>query len=106
MKPSSSPFKWRRYAPEVNKRMRPHLKLSGSSYRLDETYVKVGTECEISLQGGRLGGRYHRVHAQRQTRRFCGKTILQEVDAGRPSETALHDRDGQACLLPGGLRCF
>jgi IS6 family transposase len=33
-----------RYAPELNKGMRPHLKMSGSSYRIDETYVKVGTE--------------------------------------------------------------
>lgn len=33
-----------RYAPEINRRMRPHLKMSGTSYRLDETYVKVGTE--------------------------------------------------------------
>src|ERR687884_1145583 len=33
-----------RYAPEINKRMRPHLKMSGTSYRLDETYVKVGAE--------------------------------------------------------------
>lgn len=24
--------------------MRTHLKMSGASYRLDETYVKVGTE--------------------------------------------------------------
>lgn len=23
--------------------MRPHLKMSGTSYRLDETYMKVGT---------------------------------------------------------------
>ncbi len=38
-------FRWvQRYAPEINKRMRPHLKMSGTSYRLDETYVKVGTE--------------------------------------------------------------
>jgi IS6 family transposase len=33
-----------RYAPEISKRMQPHLKMSGTSYRLDETYVKVGTE--------------------------------------------------------------
>lgn len=33
-----------RYAPEINKRMRPHLKLAGASYRIDETYVKVGKE--------------------------------------------------------------
>lgn len=38
-------FRWvQRYAPEINKRMRTHLKLSGTSYRIDETYVKVGTE--------------------------------------------------------------
>ena len=32
-----------RYAPEIDKRIRPHLKLAGASYRIDETYVKVGT---------------------------------------------------------------
>lgn len=38
-------FRWvQRYAPEINKRMRPYLKMSGISYRIDETYVKVGTE--------------------------------------------------------------
>ena len=39
----STIFRWvQRYAPEINKRIRPHLKLSGTSYRIDETYVKVG----------------------------------------------------------------
>jgi len=39
----STVFRWvQRYAPEINKRMRPHLKLAGASYRIDETYVKVG----------------------------------------------------------------
>ena len=33
----------RRHAPEINKRMWPRLKISGASYRIDETYVKVGT---------------------------------------------------------------
>lgn len=38
-------FRWvRRHAPEINKRMRPHLKMSATSYRLDETHVKVGAE--------------------------------------------------------------
>jgi transposase, IS6 family len=38
-------FRWvQRYGPELNRRMRPHLKMSGTSYRLDETYVKVGEE--------------------------------------------------------------
>lgn len=36
-------FRWvQRYAREINKPMRPHLRMSGSSYLLDETYVKVG----------------------------------------------------------------
>lgn len=38
-------FRWvQRYAPEINKRMRPHLKLAGTSYRLDEAYIKVGQQ--------------------------------------------------------------
>jgi transposase, IS6 family len=38
-------WRWvQRYAPEVNQRIRPHLKLDGASYRLDETYVKVGKQ--------------------------------------------------------------
>jgi transposase, IS6 family len=32
--------------PEVNKRMRPYLKMSGTSYRVDETYIKVGKSCK------------------------------------------------------------
>ena len=35
-----------RYAPEINKRIRPHLKLAGASYRVDETYIKVGKTCK------------------------------------------------------------
>jgi transposase, IS6 family len=40
-------FRWvQRYAPEINKRIRPHLKMSGTSYRVDETYIKVGKICK------------------------------------------------------------
>ncbi len=40
-------FRWvQRYAPEINKRIRPHLRMSGTSYRVDETYIKVGESCE------------------------------------------------------------
>jgi len=39
----STVFRWvQRYAPEINKRIRQHLKTSGTSYRVDETYIKVG----------------------------------------------------------------
>lgn len=41
----STLFRWvQRYAPEINKRLRPHLKMAGPSYRIDETYVKVGKQ--------------------------------------------------------------
>ena len=41
----STVFRWvQRYAPEINRRMRPHLRMSGTSYRIDETYVQVRTE--------------------------------------------------------------
>src|SRR5437868_3570477 len=40
-------FRWvQNYAPEINKRVRQHLKMSGTSYRVDETYVKVGKSCK------------------------------------------------------------
>lgn len=42
-----------RYAPEIDKRMRPHLKMSGTSYRLDKTYVKVGNEGLVKRLEGR-----------------------------------------------------
>jgi IS6 family transposase len=40
-------WRWvQRYAPEINKRIRPHLKMSGASFRVDETYIKVGKTCK------------------------------------------------------------
>ena len=43
----STVFRWvQRYAPEINKRIRQHLTMSGTSYRVDETYIKVGKTCK------------------------------------------------------------
>ena len=43
----STVWRWvQRYAPEINKRIRPYLKISGTSYRIDETYIKVGKSCK------------------------------------------------------------
>jgi transposase, IS6 family len=43
----STVFRWvQRYAPEINKRVRQHLKMSDTSYRVDETYIKVGKTCK------------------------------------------------------------
>ena len=38
-------FRWvQKYAPEINKRIRPHIKLAGASYRIDETYITVSKQ--------------------------------------------------------------
>jgi IS6 family transposase len=43
----STAFRWvQRYAPEINQRIRQHLKVSGTSYRVDETYREVGKPCK------------------------------------------------------------
>ena len=35
-------YRWiQAYAPEIDKQIRPHLRLSNGSWRVDETYVKV-----------------------------------------------------------------
>ena len=35
-------FRWvQRYAPELDKRCRPHLNMTNDSYRVDETYIKI-----------------------------------------------------------------
>ena len=35
-------FRWvQRYAPELDKRCRPHLKATNDSFRVDETYIKT-----------------------------------------------------------------
>ena len=60
------------YAPELNKRCRPHLKPTNKSYRTDETYIKV-KETNIST------GRWIRP-VRRST--FCSP----------PSETRLRPR--------------
>jgi IS6 family transposase len=44
---NSAVWRWvQKYALAVNKRMRPYLKMSGASYRVDETYIKVGKSCK------------------------------------------------------------
>ena len=52
-------FRWvQRYAPEINKRMRPHLKMSGTSYLIDETYVKVMAILPVIAMASKPNGTY------------------------------------------------
>jgi transposase, IS6 family len=41
----TTPMRWvHQYAPELDKRTRPHLKETGDSWKVDETYIKVKGE--------------------------------------------------------------
>lgn len=43
----STVWRWvQAYGPKINKRVRQHLKMSGTSYRVDETYIKVRKNCK------------------------------------------------------------
>ena len=61
-----------RYAPEVNRRMRPHLKMSGASYRLDETYAKVGAEWKYLYRAVDSAG--CTIHLRRSVKSFLPLT--------------------------------
>jgi transposase-like protein len=53
-------YRWvQHYAPELEKRCRPHLKMTNDSWRVDETYVKVKKAwmylyCAVDSQGNTL----------------------------------------------------
>jgi transposase-like protein len=42
------------YAPELNKRCRPHLKPTNKSYRIDEAYIKVKGRGQVSVSSARF----------------------------------------------------
>ena len=43
-------WRWvQRYAPEITKRIRPHLEMSGTSYRVDETSIKVSKDLQVCV---------------------------------------------------------
>ena len=89
------------YAPELDKRCRPHLKTSNKSYRVDETYIKVkGQERFL----------YRAVDSTGQTIDFLltakrtvasGEGILAQIPAASPdhSEAVLFTRERQFALF-------
>jgi len=46
-------YRWvQAYASELDKRIRPHLRLTNDSYRVDETYVKIKGKWYSLPRGG------------------------------------------------------
>ena len=68
------------YAPEIDKRIRQHLKMSGTSYCVDETYFKVGKSCKYL---------YRDVYKEGQTIDFLLSPISNSADILKCLMTAL-----------------
>jgi hypothetical protein len=65
-----------RYAPEIEKRVRPHLRTTNGSWRVDETYVKVKGRCRVNgIRQATLLGRFPKPRRRRDTARPCHQDI-------------------------------
>lgn len=53
-----------KYAPELDKRVRPHLSLTNDSWRVDETYIEVKGEWKYLYPCGGLNGQYTGFYAE------------------------------------------
>ena len=77
----STIFRWvQRYAPEIDKRCRPHLKKTNDSWRVDETYVKVRGQWmylyrAVDSTGQTLDFLLNETRSTRAAKRFFRKTL-------------------------------
>jgi transposase-like protein len=81
-------FRWvQAYAPEIDKRIRPHLKPTNDSWRVDETYVKVKGQWmylyrAVDSTGQTLDFLLNETRSTRAAKRFFRKVL------GRPKRVA------------------
>jgi transposase, IS6 family len=74
-------FRWvQRYAPEIDRRSRPHLKPTNDSWRVDETYVKVGGQWmylyrAVDSTGQTLDFLLNETRSTRAAKRFFRKVL-------------------------------
>jgi len=77
-------YRWvQHYAPELNKRVRPHLRKSNDSYRIDETYIKVKGEWKylyraVDSSGDTLDFMLSHTRCAKAAKRFFKKTLKAE----------------------------
>src|ERR1051326_1133281 len=82
-------YRWvQHYAPELEKRCRPHLKATNDSWRVDEPYVKV-KGVDVPLSRRRFSGKQPGISAQPHTRYPLGQTLLL-------ARSSFHQTAGQA----------
>ena len=74
-------YRWvQHYAPEIDKRSRPHLKKSNDSWRVDETYVKVRGKWmylyrAVDSSGQTLDFQLNETRSARAAKRFFKKML-------------------------------
>lgn len=62
-------YRWvQRYAPELEKRCRSHLKATNDSWRVDETDGKVKGGVEVPVPRGGCSGKHARVSSEHHSR--------------------------------------
>jgi hypothetical protein len=64
------------YAPEFERRWNGFARPAGSSWRVDETYVKIHGKVGISVSGGRSRGKNRGLSPQCQARCDRGESVL------------------------------
>ena len=89
-------YRWvQHYAPELDKRSRPHLKATNDSWRVDETYIKIGDRADAFAERGRPHPHTHGVR---------GSPLLEAargdaggIASGKSAQSHYH-ADGRASL--------
>src|SRR6266849_5443097 len=72
-------YRWvQRYAPELEKRCRPHLKATNDSWRVDETYVNVKKVWMYLSRAVDSRGKHPGIVLEPEARCGSGKTLLRE----------------------------
>jgi IS6 family transposase len=105
-------FRWiQAYAPELDKRMRPHLRMTNGSWRVDETYIRVkgewvylyravdaaGRTIDFVLSAKRDAAAAKRFFrkALKQSHTVNPRTITVDKSAAYPIATKAMKRDGE-----------
>src|SRR6185295_12296168 len=92
-------FRWiQAYAPELEKRIRPHLHRSNGSWRVDETHQGEGP-LDLSVSGGGQPGPDDRLSALGQAGCRSGETVLPQGAGSAAHGQPTHDHGRQECSL-------
>ena len=94
-------WRWvQRYAPELDRRLRSHLKPTNKSWRVDETYIRVKGKWTYLVSGGGLIRCQHRFSALCPARCSSSQAVLSKgIKFTEPPNAADHQR-GPESFLP------